>query len=284
MPAGVFHRVSCDDNEGSTSINFSISTTSYAGLVIPAIHSLLALDPKWREPISDDKVVEALASLLEELPRRISRLKAPHLVVPLLVDREANAGLQILDAATWPPCQQGEEFERNPLASLLARIEDGRLSNSLERELSIKFGAEIPSGKVCPSCSGDAGVVGDFCRWCGTKLPARKSLSFIQPHSPKHTQGHPVTFEVYVMPMILGELQHPLSRAQLQVPIEMVALCQQLASTEAGGILSADRCALSPTADIVSWRKLLGVLEFVGYLVRAEQPQAGGQREEPTPI
>jgi len=63
LPAGYWHRVVCDSDEGSLSINFSISTRSWLDLLGDTLMQQLWKDPQWRENIIVDSPEQVTSSL-----------------------------------------------------------------------------------------------------------------------------------------------------------------------------------------------------------------------------
>ncbi|CAJ1934294.1 unnamed protein product [Cylindrotheca closterium] len=76
FPAGMWHKV--DTIEPGVSINVSLMASNYASIASQALHQLMFQDERWRQPVLNNKRVEAvdhLKALLKELPSMIQRLE-----------------------------------------------------------------------------------------------------------------------------------------------------------------------------------------------------------------
>lgn len=77
LPAGIWHRVEAEDEEGSLSINFSMGGARWADFFQRRVATLLWKDPRWRERIhvkSPSAAREHLRQLLQTLPGLLSNV------------------------------------------------------------------------------------------------------------------------------------------------------------------------------------------------------------------
>ena len=74
-PAGIWHRVDCESEEGSLSLNFSIDTSRWSDLFVERIVPCLWSREGWRERIrvgSEEAVREKLGAMLRDLGNALS--------------------------------------------------------------------------------------------------------------------------------------------------------------------------------------------------------------------
>jgi hypothetical protein len=98
VPAGYWHHVTCDSDEGSLSINFSMSTSSWLDLLMNSLGQHLWKYQHWRENIivKDPSSARAhLQTLLTNLPREIGLLSARDLL-PQGLFREHKERVRLL--------------------------------------------------------------------------------------------------------------------------------------------------------------------------------------------
>ena len=85
FPAGMWHKV--ETIEPGVSINVSLMATNYASIACQAIQHFLLKDPRWRQPILNNSVHDAMTTfreLLQELPDRIQILQSKASVEAIL--------------------------------------------------------------------------------------------------------------------------------------------------------------------------------------------------------
>ena len=122
VPSGFWHSVEADDEGGSVSLNFSMSGTRYADILVRALAQRLWCDERWRARVGGADASAArstLDALLAELPSVLASFNSHDLIPdgaggggdddePLRVDNDLEA-----DA----PLVMGE-YERRPLSVL----------------------------------------------------------------------------------------------------------------------------------------------------------------------
>ena len=256
VPAGVFHRVVCDDNEGSISIGFSVMISSHLDLILPALQALLQTDPRWRARVYDADVHEQLADLLRDLPSLVSQLSVDCVLPPIVRAPDADSQNGEMHVSAFEPAEReaAARWSFSPIAAFLPPEED-RIS-VLEREAAVRIGAELPLRRLCDECSQDAGSIGMFCRWCGCRLAERPALASFEPQKAEDERiaVSDLRFRAFVAP---HPTRRPLVAVDVVVPPAAAAFASHIAR----------RKQVPADAQNDDERRLLSALHFVGVLV-----------------
>jgi hypothetical protein len=152
VPSGWWHKVDCDSDEGSLSINFSIDCGRWVDLLLSRLTPFIWSQPGWRSRISVPSLGharETFGTLLSRLPDQIATLSASDFLPPGLQRgsgrvAEITIDPRCFDDDTWEGVSDdvepnGGEFlkdwkitldtslRRNPLSILMSEQEEGLL-------------------------------------------------------------------------------------------------------------------------------------------------------------
>lgn len=121
VPAGYWHHVTCDSDEGSLSINFSMSTSSWLDLLMNSLGQHLWKYQHWRENIivKDPSSARAhLRALLTNLPREIGLLSARDFLPQGLFreHKEREVNVDTSEQGTEVEITKDTVLRRNPVA------------------------------------------------------------------------------------------------------------------------------------------------------------------------
>jgi hypothetical protein len=124
FPAGMWHHVTADSDEGSLSINFSLTTTTWLDLLMNALTQQLWKNPDWRKNVivkDPSSARKHLAGLLRELPGEVAKL-VPRDLLPdglFLENREKLVDVAKSEQGGHVDITRHTLLVRNPLATVI---------------------------------------------------------------------------------------------------------------------------------------------------------------------